>query len=134
MKKPIRSLISKLTLGVLFFVAVIAVQAQPTDVPNEKTSGVKYLGVQGDMVLFNVLFDNPTGTKFSVILRDQNKDVLFQDTYTDKKFDKKFKVPTSEKNKITFIIKNYKDADLVQSFEINVNTRFIEDVAVKKLN
>ena len=137
MKKQISSVISKLVLGMAFLTAVIAVQAQsPANEPGnaEKTALIKYLGIQDDMVLFNVSYQNSTGGKFSVIVRDQDGVQLFQSAYRSKSFDKQFKLPKADKNKITFIIRNYKDEDIARTFEINVNSRLVEDVAVKKLN
>jgi hypothetical protein len=137
MKKQIISAFSKFTLGVLLITSVAAVQAQsPAHEPgeNEKSAIIKYLGAQDDMMLFKVSYKNPTGEKFSVLVKDQDGSLLFQSAYTDKTFDKKFKLPRTDKNKISFVIRNYKDADIAKNFEINVNSLFIEDVAVKRVN
>jgi hypothetical protein len=75
--------------------------------------------------------DNPTGGKFSVIVIDEEGNQIFQEIYTDKKFDKRFKLPKAEKNKLTFVIRNFKTADVKQTFEIN--TKYVEDVVVTKL-
>jgi len=126
------SAISKLTLGVLLFTGVAVTEVQAATInPGEKNTEVKYVGVSGDAVLFNVSVDNPTGSKFSVIVLDEDGTKIFQEIYTDKKFDKIFKLPKSEKNKLTFVIRNFKTADVTQTFEIN--TRFVEDVIVTKL-
>ncbi|HEX4850798.1 MAG TPA: hypothetical protein VFV08_08335 [Puia sp.] len=132
MKKRLMSAMSKLTLGVLLFTAVstTSVHARPI-APIEKTAEVKYLGVSGDAVLFNVSVENPTGAKFSVIVLDEDGSELFHEVYSDKKFDKRFRLPKAEKHKLTFVVRNFKDADLKQTFEIN--TRYVEDVVVTKL-
>jgi len=132
MKKRVMAAISKLTLGVLLFTGVAVTEVQAATInPGEKNTEVKYVGVSGDAVLFNVSVDNPTGSKFSVIVLDEDGTKIFQEIYTDKKFDKRFKLPKSEKNKLTFVIRNFKTADVTQTFEIN--TRFVEDVIVTKL-
>ncbi len=132
MKKQFISAISALTLGVLLSVAAVTTtQAQSTiGNPNEKTAEVKYLGVTDDALFFNVSFENPNGGKVSVIVLDEDGIQLFQEVYTDKKFDRRFKLPKLEKNKVTFVIRNFKDTDVKQSFEIN--TRLVEDVVVTK--
>ncbi|HZE86131.1 MAG TPA: hypothetical protein VE035_17550, partial [Puia sp.] len=95
---------------------------------------VKYLGAQEDMIVFNVAYKNPSGDKFSIIVKDQDGSQLYQVVYNEKSFAKQFKLPRADKDKITFIIRNYKEADIAKSFAINVNSRFVEDFAVKKLN
>lgn len=132
MKKQFISAISVLTLGVLLSVAAVATtQAQSTiGNPGEKTAEVKYLGVSDDALFFNVSFENPNGGKVSVIVLDEDGIQLFQEVYTDKKFDRRFKLPKLEKNKVTFVIRNFKDTDVKQSFEIN--TRLVENVVVTK--
>ncbi|HEV3250177.1 MAG TPA: hypothetical protein VGZ71_04455 [Puia sp.] len=133
MKKQFISAISALTLGVLLTTAVTTTQAQSTiGSPSEKTAEVKYLGLSDDALFFNVSFENPVGGRVSVIVLDEDGTQLFQEVYTDKKFDKRFKLPKLEKNKITFVIRNFKDTDVKQSFEIN--TRLVEDVVVTKQN
>ena len=133
MKKRIISAISKLTLVSLFFVTAATVAAHPNvSYPAEKNAEVKYLGTSEDAIVFNVAFDNPGGNKFSVIVLDEDGSQLFQEVYTSKKFDKKFRLPKTDKTKLTFIIRNFKDADLKQTFEIN--TSFVENVVVTKVN
>jgi hypothetical protein len=126
------SAISKLTLGVLLFTGVAVIETQAATInPGEKTTEVKYIGTSEDAVIFNVSVDNPTGGKFSVIVMDEEGNQIFQEIYTDKKFDKRFKLPKAEKNKLTFVIRNFKTADVKQTFEIN--TKYVEDVVVTKL-
>ncbi len=137
MKRQIISVTSKFLLGIVFFAGVIGAQAQSNgNEPSkkEKTNVVKYLGEQDAMVLFNVSFKNPDGKKFSVIVLDQDKVQLFQHVYSEKNFEKNFKFPGSDKSKLTFIIRNFKDADLAQSFAINMNTRYVDDIAIRKVN
>jgi hypothetical protein len=132
MKKRVMSAISKLTLGVLLFTSVAVTETQAATInPGDKITEVKYIGTSDDALLFSVSVDNPTGSKFSVIVLDEEGNQIFQEIYTDKKFDKKFKLPKSEKNKLTFVIRNFKTADVKQTFEIN--TKYVEDVVVTKL-
>ena len=125
------SAISKLTLGVLLFTAAVCTVHAATVNPGDKITEVKYVGNSEDAVFFSVTVDNPTGGKFSVIVLDEEGNAIFQEIYSDKKFDKRFKLPKSEKNKLTFVIRNFKTADIKQSFEIN--TKYVEDVTVTKL-
>jgi uncharacterized lipoprotein YajG len=132
MKKQFLSAISKLTLGALLFTLVASTNAHATTLnPTDKAADVKYLGSSDDAMLFNVSFDNPDGKKFSIIVLDEDGSQLFQEVYTEKKFSKRFKLPKADKNKLTFVIRDFKGADMKQTFEIN--TRFVEDVVVTKL-
>lgn len=118
----------KLILGTIFLFSLAAVHAQSTP-----EASVKYLGTQDDMITFNVSYSNPEGAKFSVTIKDQDGVQLYQGVFAEKTFFKQFRLPKTDRNKISFILRNGKDADVVKTFAINVNSRFVEDVAVKKL-
>jgi hypothetical protein len=97
------------------------------------TAEVKYIGSNEGDPLFNVLYNNSTGARFSVKVLDNEGHQLFQGVYTDRKFDKKFKVTDAGNyGKLTFVIHNFQD-NSVQSFEVNSNTRMVEDVEVKEV-
>ena len=132
MKRPIMSAISKLTLGVVLFACVSSANAQTSYVSTvEKNAQVKYIGNSDDAVVFDVSYSNPKGSKFVVTVQDEDGIAMYEAAFSDKQFDKKFRLPKSDKNKLTFIIRNYKDLELKQTFEIN--TRMVEDVTVTKI-
>jgi hypothetical protein len=109
--------------------------AQPFDDPIVKAASIKHISTTNDKIVFQLLLDNETGEKFSVSIKDIVGNKLFQDVYSDKKFDKRFVFDKSENlGKLTFILKSLKDNE-TQVFEINTITRVIEnvDVTVKKL-
>jgi hypothetical protein len=130
MKKMIMPTIAKLTAAALLLVTVATTQAQTTtNASADKNTTVKYLGTQDDVILFNVSVDNPGGNKFSVIVTDNEGNQIFQEVYNDKKFDKRFRLPSSETGKLTFVVRNFKDAsDDVHAFE--VSNRVVQDVVV----
>lgn len=99
----------------------------------DKTAEVKYLGAPDGERLFNVIYDNNTGARFSVKVQDAEGTLIFQGSFTDKKFDKKFKLEGTDADKLVFTITNYGD-NTSQVFEVNTNTRLVEDVEVKELN
>ena len=132
MKRQFLYAISKLTVGLALFSAVALNQAKAnTTHPIEKSAEVKYLGATDDAVLFKVSFDNPSNTKYFISVVDEEGNQLFRGVYTDKKFDKRFLLPKSDKQKLTFIIRNTKDEELKQTFEIR--TAFVEDVVVTRI-
>jgi len=128
-----------LALSALLITGSLVTRAGSND-PVEKHPGsassaeVKYIGSTEGDPMFNVLYTNSTGARFSVKVLDNEGHQLFQGVYTDKKFDKKFKVADAANySKLIFVIRNFQD-NSVQSFEINSNTRMVEDVEVTEVN
>jgi len=126
-------------LAILLLASSTVVKAANGD-EDKKTPGsattaeVKYVGSTEGQPLFNVLYHNGTGARFSIRVLDNEGNQLFLGSYTEKNFDKKFRMEGTETNgKLVFIIRNYKD-NSVQSFEVNSNTRLVEDVEVKEVN
>ena len=93
---------------------------------------VKYTGLDvNNLLSFNVKYSNPTGNTFSLVVLDENGDQLFKGSYGDKNFDKTFKLPKSEVSKVTFVIEDTKQGSK-EKFDVNINTRVVEDVTVSK--
>jgi hypothetical protein len=86
------------------------------------------------MIVFNVAYDNPQGNKFLVTIKDQDGNQLYQRFYNDKSFYKQFKLPRTDKDKVVFIIRNGQEAPVVKTFAVNVNSRFVQEVAIKKID
>ena len=136
MNATLTSALRTLTFGTLFFVAIAAkAQSQVPAAPGtEDSTLVKYLGIQDEMMIFNVAYKNPEGAAFFITIKDQDHNTLYQGTFKDKEFYKQFKLPKTEKDKISFIFRNAKDAEIAKTFEINTSSRLVSDVAVIKLN
>lgn len=93
---------------------------------------VKHIGNPPGSAVFQVQYDNPLGEKFTLTIKDNEGTSLYQDTYTDKKFDKKFQLPEGQSDKLQFIIKSVRNTR-AQVFEVSTNTRVIEEVVVKRV-
>jgi hypothetical protein len=137
MKSSFAAAIGKLTSGIFFLMIAVAAHAQSADSvlsSKESAAVVKYLGTQDDMLVFNVAYSNADGSKFQLTVKDQDGSQLYQNSFSDKSFYKQFRLPKADKDRIVFIIRDGRhEADIVKAFEINVNSRFVQDVAVKKL-
>jgi hypothetical protein len=135
MKKLLTAVFGKLIPGFCLILTVATVRAQTITPGAGQTEGaiVKYLGAQDDMVIFNVSYANPEGSKFQLIIKDQDGTQLYQNIFNEKIYYKQFRLPKADKDRIVFVIRNGKDAEVVKTFEINVNSRFVQEVAVKKL-
>jgi len=97
------------------------------------TAEVKYIaGADGDY-LFNVVYNNNSNSRFTVVILDAEGNQLFQSQYSDKQFDKKFRLEHPEEfGRLTFIIRNLGD-NSVQRFEVDANSKLVEDVEVKEV-
>jgi hypothetical protein len=94
---------------------------------------IKYIAGKDGDVLFNVVYNNASGQRFSVLVLDEFGNQLYQNTFSDKKFDRKFKLADPEStNSLTFIISNYGD-NSVQRFRVDATSQLVEDIQVKEL-
>ncbi|MFT3826466.1 MAG: hypothetical protein QM731_21275 [Chitinophagaceae bacterium] len=109
----------------------ITVSSQETSSP-VKSAIIKHLGNDGDNMYFQVLLNNESGEKFYLTVKDADGVILFQETYNDKKFDKKFLLTKGETDKVTFVLKSAKN-NTTQSFEINSSTKLVEEIVVKRM-
>lgn len=136
MNKQFSAALSKFIPGILFLLAVTTTQAQSAfreTSKKEDSIQVKYLGTQDDLVLFNVSYPNPQGVPFNLVVKDQDGTELYKNTYSEKNFYKQFRLPRADRNRIIFVIRNNKETDIVKTFQISVNSHYVEDIAVKKL-
>jgi hypothetical protein len=97
------------------------------------TAEVKYVGGAEGNRLFKVVYNNTDGSRFSLRVLDADGTQLYQGFFSDKKFNKTFKITNADNSgKLTFVIRNFQD-NSTQSFEIDDNTRLVEDIEVKEV-
>ena len=130
-----KKLLSTTIFSSLLLLATSAVWAQGSvpaqgSIRSQDSTTIKYLGTQDDQVIFHIAHINPQGSFFNLIVRDQDGSELYQHGFHDRFFNKQFRLPRTDKSKLSFIIRNGKD-EIVRSFEID--TRVIEDVVVTRL-
>ena len=119
------------TVTAILLSASASLQAQSTETVTPVA--IKHIGNTSETMNFQVKYDNESGSKFAVVVRDQDNNILYQEYYSDKRFDKKFSLPKVDNNKVIFQIKNVKDNSL-QTFEVNTNTKLVEEVIVKRVD
>jgi hypothetical protein len=136
MKPQLKAVLGKFIVGTFFVLALAPAQAQTvTSTDGQRDNAlVKYLGTQDDMVVFNVSYSNPDGNKFTLIVKDQDGLPLYSNSFNDKSIYKQFRLPKSDKDRIVFVFRDGHDADIVKTFEINVNSRFVREVAIKRVD
>ncbi|WP_315819489.1 hypothetical protein [Paraflavitalea speifideaquila] len=112
-------------------ISVAQTRAVAVREPLIETASVTHIGNTKGNVVFQVQYDNQAGDRFSLIIKSIDDTILFQDNYTDRKFNKRFQLPEPLSDKLRFIIRPFK-GNQVQTFEVNTSTRIIEEIVVKK--
>jgi hypothetical protein len=111
----------------------VAAQIPVAGISNETNVTVKYLRSDTNSYVFNVAYNNAGNEKFLLRITDAAGNTLFTGTYSDKKFDKRFKVlREGSEGKINFVVKNLND-NSIQAFEVITTSKISEDVVVKKV-
>jgi hypothetical protein len=132
----IRALIS-LSFGTLFLLSVQSIHAQSVagdSFAKIQPAQIRFLGTQDDMVLFHVAYQNWKGNKFSILIKDQEGALLYQRVFSDSNFIHQYSLPKTDKSKFTFIIRHNGEPDITRTFEVSINSRMEEAVAVRKLD
>jgi len=127
----------KTTVVVFMLTAATGASAQVTPVSaaiteNEGKAIVTYVATGNESLLFDVKVDNAEGEKFTIVVKEENGTTLYRGSFYDKDFKKRFILPKTDSNKLTFHIKS-ESGNKSESFEINTSTRIVEEVVVKKV-
>ena len=94
---------------------------------------VKYIPMTDGQGIFNVQYNNAAGDRFSIQITDADGDPLYQNVYTDKKFDKNFQLADPDSyHKLVFVIHNFAD-NSIQRFEVEASTHLVEEVRVQEV-
>ena len=79
---------------------------------------VKYVGSTEEGLFFNVKYNNEKGQDFSILITDENGETLYEGSFSDKVFDKKFLLPEdSDASLVTISLKSGKD-NFVKSYAV----------------
>ncbi|MEQ1675343.1 MAG: hypothetical protein ABL876_01500 [Chitinophagaceae bacterium] len=122
------NLIRKFLPLILFF-SFGTVHAQDS-LKTDDRSSIQYSGVENDHFVFYVKVDNLQKEKMNCVLTDENRNVLFEESFSAQKFEKKFLVPKENVKDLTFRI-NGKKYHYNRNFSFI--TRIIEEVTVKEI-
>ncbi len=80
---------------------------------------VTYQGVTNNSLVFKVDYENTTGGKFWLVIKDDNGDVAFQQQFSDAHFSKTiFFQDTDTQINPTFVIRNGNN-EIVRQFQVN---------------
>lgn len=132
----LRKSISLSLLTVLFAsisIATLANGGEPIGIRSAATAEVKYIATKEGDGMFNVIYNNAGGSRFSIAVLDEYGNQLYQGFFSDRKFNRKFRLADPEStSKVTFVIRNSGD-NVVQRFEVDVTNQLVEDVQVTEL-
>jgi len=80
---------------------------------------VKYVGTSNNQVVFQVVFDNPTGEKFALIIKNDAGDVVYHQQFNETHFAKNVYFENTD-NEIqpTFIVRGANGSDVVRHFQV----------------
>lgn len=124
------------TVAVLFASNPLSAHAGPikgkkaTIVSDDQVT-VQYKGSDDNSFIFNVVFENPAAQKFSLILKNDEGVVVYQDQFNDAHFSMIIRVEKEGKDiHPTFVIKTG-NKELTRKF--SVNRVITENVEVTKL-
>jgi hypothetical protein len=85
---------------------------------NDEQVSVKYVGTNDDRVVFQVQFENPTGEKFALIIKNDNGDVVYHQQFNGTHFAKNvYFENTDGEIEPTFIIRNANN-EVVRQFHV----------------
>jgi hypothetical protein len=101
--------------------------------PGTNATVIKHLGATNEALVFQVNVANEKGEKFSIVIKDNSGVILYRGVYNDKNFNKKFHLPKENSDKIVFVVKTAA-GNKTESFEINSQSRTIEEVVVKRVS
>ncbi|SRR5258708_17398780 len=98
----------------------------------EDQVSVKYQGTKDNNIIFKVEFSNPTAEKFSLIIKDDNGDVVYNQQFTDANFSKSiFFQNTDSEIRPVFIIRSANNNEIVRQF--SVSKTLTENTVVTRL-
>lgn len=123
---------------VLFFTAVMALLTVGTVLSANANEGnnpvaIKYIGAVGNQPVFQVEFDNAAEAELLVVLKDADGHVLYNEKFQGKHFSKRFQLNRSEEDLNVSLNLINRKARQSQEYQINRNTRVVEDVTITRV-
>jgi hypothetical protein len=88
--------------------------------PSDKQVTVSFVGVTENSFVFHLDFDNKTGEKFYLIIKNDAGEVVYQSAYKDVHFEKNIRLPKEESGiHPTFIIRTTNE-QIVKKFSVDL--------------
>lgn len=85
---------------------------------NDEQVSVKYVGTTDNKVVFQVAFENPTGEKFSLIIKNDNGDIVYHQQFNETHFAKNVYFENTDTDIApTFVIRNANN-EIIRQFRV----------------
>lgn len=122
----------------LGFIAVFAFLFAPVTLLASDTKPalpveIKYVGSIDYKPVFQIDFENVEGTEVNLLLRDEDGTIIYSEFVKDKKYSRKIQLENIDRNARLTLSLRTKKGTQTQVFQINKNTRIVEDVVVAKI-
>src|SRR6266404_3166428 len=86
----------------------------------EQEVSVKYQGTSNNSIAFKVEFENPTGEKFSLIIKNDNGDVVYHQQFSGAHFSKNVFIENTDSDiHPTFVIRTGNNTEIVRQFLVS---------------
>lgn len=131
-KKPLNRVIALAAIvSVIVLSSFTSLFANDNSKKASDAYSISYAGTTNAGIVFNLKFENPTASKFNVVLKNDAGEVLFQQEYKDKNFDGNIVLAKEEGDgHITFAIVS-SAAKYTENFTIKTITKTVDEVVVK---
>ena len=116
-------------IAVAFSAAVIVAANPLTTLANggenkkaatEQQVSVKYQGTSNNVIAFKVEFENPTNEKFSLIIKNDNGDIVYHQQFNDAHFSKNVYIADADSDiHPTFVIRTAGNTEIVRQFQVS---------------
>ncbi|HXB95476.1 MAG TPA: hypothetical protein VNU70_09970 [Puia sp.] len=85
----------------------------------EEQVSIKYVGTTNNQVVFHVDFENATGERFVLIVRNDNGDVVYQQSFNDTRFSRNVLIDNGGADiQPTFVIRSSGKPEIVRQFRV----------------
>jgi hypothetical protein len=102
-------------------------------ISNENTASVQFTGSTDNAYLLNINVKNPNGDKFTLVIQNEDGELLVSKDYNDTAFAKKIRIlKTGDNNRYNISIRS-SNKELENHFFISTVTKTVDDVVVTKL-
>jgi hypothetical protein len=142
-KQSINSIAKQLILGSLLSVVILlSAQSNALAASNDfrnnsdlninkpKNIFIKYVGSTEDGFFFNVKYNNEKGQDFDIAITDERGEILYEGSFNDKLFDKKFLLPEDSDASLVSISIKTADDNFVKNY--SVKSDVVKNVMVNK--
>jgi hypothetical protein len=97
---------------------------------NSPEMKVKYIEGDNEILLFNLKYNNNTGSGFKLMVVNETGEVLFQQSYSGRNFKKKIRLPRlTDTEDVTFLIRSPRK-NIQLSYKVKIPSKVVDDASL----